>query len=172
MARIDDDTQRAELQRDIVRAFPNVSVIDLSIVQKALDDIIGKVSLAVRFMALFSIASGVIVLVGAISTSRFHRVKESVLLKTLGASKKQIAQIFSTEYATLGTLSGLTGIVLATVAGWALVTFLFELDFAMPALPLLGLWVSVTVLTTAIGLASNRKVMRKPPLAVIREINE
>jgi putative ABC transport system permease protein len=172
MARIDDDTRRAEVQRDIVRAFPNVSVIDLSIVQKALDDIIGKVSLAVRFMAVFSIASGVIVLVGAISTSRFHRIRESVLLKTLGASRKQIGQIFSTEYATLGTLSGLTGIMLATLAGWGLITFLFELDFNFPGVPLLALWVSVTALTTVIGLASNRKVMRKPPLAVIREINE
>jgi putative ABC transport system permease protein len=172
MARIDDATRRAEVQRDIVRAFPNVSVMDLGIIQAALDDIVGKITLAIRFMALFSIASGLLVLVGAISTSRFHRVRESVLLKTLGASRRQIGQIFSTEYATLGTLAGLTGITLAVVAGWLLIRFLFELEFRMPAGPLFVLWLGVAALTTAIGLASNRKVMRKPPLAVIREINE
>lgn len=172
MARIDDDTERAVLQRNVVRAFPNVSIIDLGLIQAALDDIIGKVTLAIRFMATFSIASGIIVLIGAIGTSRYHRLRESVLLKTLGASARQIGQIFSTEYAALGTLAGFTGILLASVAGWLLVTFLFELDFAVPGSPLLILWVGVTALTTGIGLLSSRKVVRKPPLAVIRDIAE
>lgn len=172
MTRAEDQDARLGVQRDIVRSFSNVSVIDLGIVQQALDDIVGKVTAAIRFMALFSIASGVIVLVGAIGTSRYHRIRESVLLKTLGAGRRHITQIFSTEYATLGTLSAATGILLALVAGWGLVTFAFELTFRAPVGPLLGLWFGVVVLTTTIGLLSSRKVLTKPPLAVIREINE
>jgi putative ABC transport system permease protein len=172
LARIDDPAQRAILQRDLVRRFPNISVIDLSIVQNALQRIVTKVTLAIRFMALFSIASGIVVLIGALSTSRFHRIRESVLLKTLGASKRQIRQIFSTEYVTLGTLAGLTGTLLAALAGWVLIRFLFELDFRLPTAALAIIWVLVVVLTTLIGLASSRTVLAKPPLAVIREISE
>ncbi len=123
-------------------------------------------------MALFSIGAGIIVLIGAVGTSRYHRMRESVLLKTLGASRRQIGQIFSTEYAALGVLAGLTGILLASGAGWGLMRFLFEIDFRLPAGPLVGLWLGVTILTVGIGLASSRKVMGRPPLAVIREINE
>jgi putative ABC transport system permease protein len=95
-----------------------------------------------------------------------------VLLKTLGASKKQLRQIFTTEYATLGSLAGLTGVVLSGFAGWVLVRFLFELTFRVPALPLVAIWLSAVAITTIVGLASSRKVVAKPPLAVIREINE
>jgi putative ABC transport system permease protein len=172
MARIDDPTQRANLQRDIVRQFANVSVIDLTLVQETVSRIIGKVTLAIRFMALFSIASGIVVLVGAIATSQFHRIRESVLLKTLGASKRQIRQIFSTEYAALGTLAGFTGVLLSGVAGWILIRFFFGFTFRVPGLPLVGIWLSAVAVTTAVGLASSRKVLAKPPLAVIREIAE
>jgi putative ABC transport system permease protein len=172
LARVDDPTTRAEVQRDLVRSFPNVSAIDLALVQEALDSVVSKVALAIRFMALFSIASGIIVLVGAIATSRYQRMRESVLLKTLGANSKQIRHILLTEYAALGTLSGLTGILLAGVAGWALVTFMFELSFRVPAPPLIALWLGVVVLTVVIGLVNSREVVRKPPLAVIREMAE
>jgi putative ABC transport system permease protein len=172
LARIDDPAARAEIQRDLVRAFPNVSAADLALVQEALDSVISKVALAIRFMALFSIASGIIVLIGAIATSRYQRMRESVLLKTLGANTKQIRQILLTEYAALGTLSGLTGILLAGAAGWALVTFMFELSFRVSASPLIALWFGVVALTVAIGLVNSREVMRKPPLAVIREMAE
>lgn len=170
MARVVDGGHRIAIQRDLVRAFPNVTVVDLGLIQQALDDILGKVTLAIRFMALFSIAAGVVVLIGAIGTSRYHRIRESVLLKTLGASRRQIGQIFSTEYAALGTLAGLTGILLATVAGWLLIRFLFELEFRIPGLPLAALWAGVMALTTGIGLLSSRGILSRPPLAIIREI--
>ncbi len=172
MARVEDPIQRAMIQRDLVRGFKNVSVVDLTLIQDAVNRIIGKVTLAIRFMALFSIASGILVLVGAIATSQFHRIRESVLLKTIGASKRQIRQIFVTEYATLGSLAGFTGVVLSGLAGWVLVRFLFELTFAIPSMPLIMIWVSAVLITTLIGLASSRRIVAKPPLAVIREINE
>ena len=170
--RIDELQQRADFQRDLVREFPNVSVADLALLQKALEGIIDKVTMGIRFMALFSIGSGIIVLLGAIATSRFHRVREGVLLKTLGASKRQIGQILFTEYFALGSLAGLTGILLAGIAGWGLVRFLFELSFHFPTAHFAALWLGVVVLTTGIGLANGRDALKKPPLAVIRELAE
>ncbi len=170
--RLEEMQQRAAFQRDLVRRYPNVSVADLALLQQALEGIVNKVTIGIRFMALFSIASGIVVLLGAIATSRFHRVREGVLLKTLGASKKQISQIIFTEYLTLGTLAGFTGILLAAIAGWALVRFMFELEFHLPSVPLAALWLGVAALTTVIGLANGRDVLKKPPLAVIREIAE
>ena len=170
--RIDELQQRAAFQRDLVREFPNVSVADLGLLQQALESVIDKVTMGIRFMALFSIGSGIIVLLGAIATSRFHRIREGVLLKTLGASKRQIGQILFTEYFALGSLAGLTGILLAGIAGWGLVRFLFDLNFHFPTAHFAVLWLGVVALTTGIGLANGRDVLKKPPLAVIRELAE
>jgi putative ABC transport system permease protein len=169
---MNDARERAELTRDLVVRFPNISAVDLTLVQQTLDGILTKVSLAIRFMALFSIASGVIILVGALATSRFQRVREAVLLKTLGAGGRQIRQILLTEYFAWGSLSALTGVLLAGVAGWALSRFLFEIPFALPATQLALVWVGVCGLTVVIGFANSGEVLRKTPLAVLREMSE
>jgi putative ABC transport system permease protein len=170
--RVPDAVDRAELQRDLVLAFPNVSSMDLTAVQEVVEAILGSVAFAIRFMALFSIASGVIVLIGALATSRYHRVRESVLLRTLGARKQLISRILATEYASLGILAGLFGTIFGVVAGWIAVTYMFQLSFSAPLLPLLVLWVGTALVTTAIGLFNSRDVFKKPPLAVIREMSE
>ncbi len=164
--------ERAELQRDLVRTFPNVAAVDLTVVQETIDTIIDSVAVAIRFMAFFSIASGLLVLIGSIATSRFQRAKESVLLKTLGARARQISHIMLTEYAVLGTLAGLTGIVLASVSGWALVTFLFEMDFRIPGVRLAAIWIGTAGITVAVGLLSSRELFRRAPLAVLRQMGE
>ncbi len=81
-------------------------------------------------------------------------------------------RIFFTEYCAWGSLAALTGVLLAGVAGWALVTQLFELRFRLPALPLLGVWVAVVGLVAAVGLANSRTALSKTPLAVWRELSE
>jgi putative ABC transport system permease protein len=168
----DNATTRAEVQRDLVIKYPNISAVDLTLIQKTLDGVLGKVSLAIRFMALFSVASGLIILIGALAASRFQRVREAVLLKTLGAKGSQIREILLTEYFAWGSLAALTGVLLAAVAGWALTTRLFELPFRLPALQLGLVWVVVCLLTTVIGFANSGEVLRKTPLAVLREMSE
>jgi putative ABC transport system permease protein len=172
LAHSDNPTRRAEVQRDLVIAYPNISAIDLSLIQKTLDSVLSKVSLAIRFMAFFSVASGLIILIGALAASRFQRVREAVLLKTLGAKGRQIRQILLTEYFAWGSLAALTGVLLAAIAGWALTTRLFELPFSLPALQLGMVWVVVCLLTTVIGFANSGEVLRKTPLAVLREMSE
>ena len=165
-------TARAEIQRDLVIAYPNISALDLTVLLRAIDSVLGKVALAIRFMALFSIASGLVILVGAIGTSRFQRIRESILLKTIGARSRTIRRILATEYFALGTLAGFTGVLLAAIAGWLLIRFLFELNFYLPGVPLVTFWLATAVLTTAIGLANSRDVVRRTPLAGMRDLAE
>jgi putative ABC transport system permease protein len=172
LARVPDPRARAEVQRDLVQRYPNVSSLDLGLVQETLDSIVGKVSTVIRFLALFSILGGVIVLIGALTTSRFQRMRESALLKTLGAGRSQIGRILITEYFALGTLAGLTGMLLSVVAGWLLVRFFFEFDYAVPVLRMALLWAGVSVITVIIGVVNSRDVLRRPPLAVLREAAE
>jgi len=169
---IEDVTARAEIQRDLVIAYPNISALDLTVLLRAIDSVLSKVALAIRFMALFSIASGLVILVGAIGTSRFQRIRESILLKTIGARSRTIRRILATEYFALGTLAGFTGVLLAAIAGWLLIRFLFELNFYLPGVPLVAFWLATAVLTTAIGLANSRDVVRRTPLAGMRDLAE
>jgi putative ABC transport system permease protein len=169
---IPDRTQRARVQAELAHRFPNISALDLSLLQETLDRIIGKVSLAVRFLALFSVAAGVLVLIGALSTSRHQRIRESALLKTLGATRRQITRILFTEYAALGLLAGLAGTLLALGGAWALTRFFLEIPFRPPLLPLIGAWLLVAALAVAIGVLSSREVLRRPPLAVLRDAAE
>jgi putative ABC transport system permease protein len=164
--------ERAALQRALVAAHSNVSIIDLATVRAALDSLLSKVTLAIRFMSLFSIIAGVIVLIGAVATARFQRLRESALLKTIGATRRQIMQVLVTEYAALGTLAGATGVLLGSTASWLLMRFLFRLDYHVPFGALLLLWVGVALLAVAVGLLNSRDVFRRPPLAVLREISE
>jgi putative ABC transport system permease protein len=163
---------RAELQRDLVRRHSNLSAVDVTLLLTTLDRIIGSVAAAIRFMAVFTLAAGFLVLLGAIATSRLQRLRESVLLKTLGAAGPELRVILATEYGVLGALAGLTGTLLAGIAGWASVRFLFELTFRFPAAPLAGFAAGSVLVTLVVGLLSSRDVFRRPPLAVLREMGE
>ncbi len=169
LARIADPDARARMQRDLVLGLPNVSVLDLALVQEALDAILGRVGGALRFLALFLVLAGVAVLVGSLSTSRYQRMREGALLKTLGARPALVRRVLLAEYASLGTLAGFAGTLLGACSAWALVEFLFELDFHLPVGRVAGVWLGVVVLTVVTGLANSRDVLRRRPLATLRE---
>ena len=158
----------ARLQNAIVSKFPNVSALDLAAVIQTVDSILSKVALVIRVMSLFTVAAGLIVVASAIWSGRYQRVEESVLLRTLGASRRQIWQILGVEYFLLGFLASLTGTGLAVVASWALATFVFKLSYAPTLLPLLIATASATTLTVLIGLLTSRGVSSQPPLEVLR----
>ncbi len=169
VASVDADTSVARLQRDAVRQFPNVSSIDLSLVRKTITGIVDKVTLTVRFLALFSLAMGIPVLFSAVAATRRDRLREGVLLKTLGATRAQIGWILFAEYALLGLLGSLTGMVLAMGGAWALVTFVFEGTFTLAPLPALGIAAAMTLLAVSIGILTGRDVFRETPMAALRE---
>ncbi len=154
---------------DVVKTFPNVSVVDLSSILKTLNDILSKISYAVQFMAGFSILTGIIVLLSSLLLSKFQRVKESVLLRTLGASRAQILKIYATEYAIIGILSAATGIILSLVASWLLVTFQLDLEFRIQYLPLILVFFFIVSLTVLTGLWMTKDVVQKSPLETLRK---
>jgi putative ABC transport system permease protein len=168
LSRITDPAQRARFQREVVEAFPNVSVVDLTEVQKALEEVVGRVALAIRFMALFTLAAGAVVLVGAVAAGRDQRLREGALLKALGATRRQVLRILVAEYATLGVLASLAALALSLGAGWALARFLFESPFRVPTLPLLALSAALVALTTFIGLWTSREVFARPVMETLR----
>ncbi len=159
----------AIFQRKIVKAFPNVSVIDLTLILKTVQDILGKISFVIQFMAFFSIITGLLVLIGSVIISKFQRVQESVLLRTLGSTRKQILWIYFVEYFILGSLASLSGILLSLAGSWALAKFVFKLNFTPYLLPILFVYLGVTALTVIIGMLNSRGILSRPPLEVLRD---
>lgn len=169
IAAVSSDTAVARLQREAVRRYPNVSSIDLSLVRGTITQIVSKVTLTVRFLALFSLAMGIPVLFSAVAATRRDRLREGVLLKTLGATRAQIGRILLAEYAVLGLLGSLTGMALAVGGAWGLVTFVFEGTFSFAALPALGIAAAMSALAVSIGVLTGRDVFRETPMAALRE---
>ncbi|MEO7217070.1 MAG: FtsX-like permease family protein [Gemmatimonadaceae bacterium] len=159
----------AIIQRDVVRDFPNVSSIDLSLLTATIGKIVDRASTAVRFMALFSVIMGIPVLFSAVSSTRRERVRESVLLKTLGATRAQIMSILVVEYALLGVLGSLTGLVLALGGGWALVHFVFQVKYSPDYGPAIAITAAMMAIAIAIGVIAGRGVFKETAMTSLRE---
>jgi len=168
LTRIDDAAGRGSFQRALAERFSNVTSVDLALVQQQLEQLFDRVALAIRFMATFSLAVGALVLVGAIATTRLQRLRESLLLRTLGATRRQVLRIALAEYLTLGLLASLTAVLLATAAGWGLTRWYFEGRFWIPLVPLAGLVAAIAGLCVIVGLWSTRAALGGTPLEVLR----
>ena len=168
VTRATDASVSARFQRELVKSMPTISVIDLQLILSAADAILEKVSLVFRFMAMFSLLTGFIVLVGIVSNSRYQRIQESVLLKTLGATRKQIFTVMAIEYALLGLLGSGTGVLLSLVGSWALIRFVFELTFSLPVYSMIAVITAVTAVTLFIGIITGRGIYSRPPLEILR----
>ncbi|MDO6818871.1 ABC transporter permease [Zobellia sp. 1_MG-2023] len=165
---IPDEKGSAFLQRDLVAQFPNLTLIDLRQVSTLIEDILDQVSWVINLMAFFSIFTGIIVLIGSVRTSKYQRIKESVLLRTLGAKNNQILKISALEYVFLGLLGSLVGIVLALVSSLCLALFVFKEPFVPSLIPFVVFLPGITVLVLAIGLSNIRTVLSSSPLEVLR----
>jgi putative ABC transport system permease protein len=168
VTRVGSKEASARFQQALVREFPNVSVVDLDLILQTLDEVLDEISFAIRFMALFSILTGILVLIGSVIISKYQRMRESVLLRTLGANRRQVLIINVLEYFILGSLASLSGVVLALLASWALAYFSFETVFVPQLWPIFGLFVGITGLTMFIGLANARGILDRPPLEILR----
>ena len=157
-----------DLQRELAGKFANVTAIDLTLILETVRDILGKISTVVTVLGGFSVLAGLPILIGTLLNGRDVRLKESVLLRTLGASARQVRVILVIEYATLGVLSALTGVLLAVAAHAALATFVFKAPpWPDPAL-LLAAFATVTAISVLGGLALSRGVCHHPPLEILR----
>ena len=168
VTRSNDATVSARFQRELVKTMPAVSVIDLQLILSAADAILEKVALVFRFMSLFSLLTGFIVLAGIVSNSRYQRIQESVLLKTLGGTRRQIFIIMAIEYTLLGLIGSFTGVLLSLLGSWALIRFFFDLTFSLPLLSMIAVITAVTAVTLIIGIVTGRGIYSRPPLEILR----
>jgi putative ABC transport system permease protein len=163
------DSAVAALQRAVVRRYPNVASVDLSLVRRTVAEISARATSAIRFLAIFSLAMAVPVLFSAVSATRRDRVREGVLLKTLGATRRQITRILFSEYALLGILGSLAGMLLSFGGAWLLLRYVFERPFEPALLEAGAIAGLLLLLTVSIGLLAGRDVFRETPMAALRD---
>jgi putative ABC transport system permease protein len=157
------------LQDRVVAAFPNVTAIPLRGVLARVSEVLAQIAFAVRFMAFFSIAAGLVVMAGALAATRYQRLYESVILKTLGATRWAIARAFAVEYACLGAAAGLGGTLLAAVLAWIIQRFVLDTPWTLePETLVLGV-VATTVVSLAVGLLATVRLLGRTPLSVLRQ---
>jgi len=163
-----DAEARARMQATLVSQFPNVSVIDLREVLQTIQGIVNNVSLAVTVVGTLVLVSGALILLGAVSMTKFRRVYESAILKTLGANRRLIASMLLLEYGVLGAVAGTVGALGAIVLSWAVARYALELPWeATPLLTLAGI-VGTAVFVAAVGVGASLDVLRHKPLATLR----
>ena len=169
LTNVPDGVSAVRVQRSVVQRYPNVSAIDLSVIRKTISEIVDRVSMAIRFLAVFSLAMGIPVLFSAVAATRRERVREGVLLKTLGATQGQIRRILFAEYALLGVLGSLTGMVLSFGGAWGLLKYVFHRPFSPATVPAVLIAAAMVLVTVSIGVLSGRDVFRTTPMAALRE---
>lgn len=169
LSRVPSAEASALFQQAVVSSFPNVSIIDLGLILRTLDDILEKIGFVIRFIAAFSIITALVVLIASVLISKYQRMRENVLLRTLGAHGRQILSITALEYFFLGALSAVTGILLSLAGSWALARFVFVTEFTPTLLPIVVLFTAVCALTIGIGLFNSRGILHRPPLVVLRQ---
>jgi putative ABC transport system permease protein len=168
ITKTDTDKQAATMQADIVREFPNISIINLGTIVATLEEILGKISFVIQFMAFFSIATGILVLISSLIISKYQRMRESILLRTLGASSAIVRQINTLEYFFLGSLASGSGILLSYLATFLLGQFVFELDFSLAWKEGLLIYAAITGLTIVLGWLNGRKIINQAPMDILR----
>lgn len=164
----DQTADRARLQRDLVAAFPNVSAIDVRDVAQRVEVVAGNITLAISIVGGVAVFSGLLILIGSIAMTKFQRLHESAVFKTLGATTGTVASTLAAEYATLGALAGALGALASIGLSWFVCRRILDVPWSpLPGLIAGGIAVAV-VLVGALGVISSLDVLRRKPLAVLR----
>jgi len=159
---------RARFQRDLVAAYPNVSVIDVREVLETARRVIGNVTLGISVVGGVVVFTGVLILVGAVAMTKFRRIHEAAVLKTLGASSRLVGSMLLIEYGVLGLLAGLVGALAGAVLGWGLSRWVIHVPWHAPVADSVAGIVATTVLVGVVGLVSSLDVLRRKPLSTLR----
>ncbi len=163
-----EEPERSRFQRAIVDRFPNVSVIDVADIVRGVGRILSNITLGVSFIGGFVFLSGALILVGSIAMTKFQRVYEAAVLKTLGARRRVLLSIMLAEYGLLGLVAGLVGAAAANGLAYAVSRYVFEIDWTFaPSLNVIGVAATI-LLVSAVGALSSLDVLTKKPLSILR----
>lgn len=163
-----DPKRLGELQRALYQAFPTVTVINVAQALETIRSVVIQITYVIQFLAAFSVFAGIVILASAVAGTRYRRIREVVVLKTLGATRARIAAVFSIEFAVLGLVAGLVGVTFANVVARVLLgrmSVTFQIHWAWNALALL----LTAAATVATGWAASFRVLGQKPLEVLRE---
>jgi len=163
-----DPKQIGAMERALFAAYPTVTVINLADVLQRIESVVDQITFVVRFLAGFSIFAGLMILASSIASTRFRRMREAVVLKTLGATRMRIVRTFSVEFSVLGLLAGSVGVVFANVLTRVLLRKLdvgFHIEWRATLIALLG----TALLATATGWIASYRILGLRPLEVLRE---
>jgi putative ABC transport system permease protein len=169
LARVDDPLARSSMQGDLIRRFPNVSVLDLTHIQGVVDRVFARVSLAISFLAAFTLVVGLVVLAAAAFASRRERVRESVLLRTIGATRSQLRSVLLAESLALGVMGATLGAGAGVLAAWALARWVFGLPLTVPVPNVLLTAGAVAGMAALAGWAAARSAGRGTTLEALRD---
>ena len=159
---------RARLQRDIAAEFANVSVIDGLEVVRTVRRVLDYVTMAINVVGGIALFSGGLILVGSVAMTKFQRLYESAIFKTLGANTRLLTMMLVLEYGVLGTLAGSVGSVAALVLTWVLTRQVFEMTwFASPGTNVAAIFLTALVVSL-VGVLSSIDVLRRKPLLTLR----
>jgi putative ABC transport system permease protein len=158
----------ASLQNRVVAGFPNVTAVPVRDILERVSAVLAEIALAVRLIAVFTVATGVVVMAGALAATRYQRLYESVVLRTLGATRGAVARAFAVEYACLGITAGVGGTLLAAALAWVVVHFVLDAPWTFePAAMMAG--VALTVfMAVVIGFLATFRLLGQKPLPVLR----
>jgi putative ABC transport system permease protein len=157
------------LQRVVYQKFPTVTVVNVADVMQIVDDVVERIALVIRFISAFTIVAGAVMVASSVAGTRFRRMKEVVILKTLGATRRRIAWIFSVEFLALGAVAGLMGSLLASAFSALVLKRLLEIEFH-PDWAAHSLTVAATALVAALaGWAASFRILGRKPLEILRE---
>jgi putative ABC transport system permease protein len=161
-------TARARFQHDLVERFPNVSIIDFHEVLETIRDVMSKVTLAITVVGGLVLVSGGLILIGAVAMTKFQRVYEAAVFKTLGANSRTIARMLLFEYGVLGSLAGLIGSMGAVVLTWGVSRYALEIPWRVFAGEHIAGVLLTALLVAIIGVVSSLDVLKNKPLATLR----
>jgi putative ABC transport system permease protein len=164
----DNLDDRARLQRDLVARFPNVSVIDIREVIDTVRGVVDNVTLGVTVVGTLVMFTGVLILIGAVAMTKFRRIYEAAILKTLGASSRLVGGMLLVEYGLLGLLAGVIGALGGAALGWAVSRYVIETGWRFPFVETVVGVLATTALVAVVGLLASLDVLRRKPLATLR----
>jgi putative ABC transport system permease protein len=163
-----DSKQIPAIERELFAAYPTVTVVNVADVLSRIESVVDQITFVVRLLAGFSILAGLMILASSIASTRFRRMREAVVLKTLGATRMRIVRTFSVEFSVLGLLAGAVGVVFANLLTRVLLRRLdvsFHIEWGATGLALFG----TAVLATATGWIASYRILGLRPLEVLRE---
>jgi putative ABC transport system permease protein len=159
----------APLQRVLYRQFPTVTVINMADVMQTVEEVVDRISLVVRFISGFTILAGAIMVASSVAGTRFRRMREVVILKTLGATRRRIAGIFSVEFLVLGAVAGLMGSLLASGFAALILKFLMQINPRFDPVTTGVTMLLAALIAAGAGWAASFRILGRKPLEILRE---